>query len=95
MTELTSSATVVRSPELLFSSIDRELVIFEIKQDTYFSLDDIGADIWRRLERPVAVTALCSGLAEHYVAEPSVIERDVLVLLAEMQAAGLVVVSAP
>lgn len=90
MSEISSTTIVSRDADLLFSAVNRELVIFQIKQGAYFSLDEIGADIWRRIEAPVTVSALCDDLATDYAADRATIERDVLALFAEMTAADLI-----
>ncbi|CCG42683.1 PqqD family protein [Magnetospirillum molischianum] len=95
MTELSSATTVLRDPELLFSPVNHDLVIFQVKQSAYFSLDEIGADIWRRIECPVTVSALCDDLATEYQADRAVIERDVLALLTQMTAAELIELRLP
>ncbi len=87
--------TVVRYADLLFSAVDAEMVIFQVKQDAYFSLDEIGADIWHRLEQPIGVGALCEALGRDYEAEPATIHRDVLALLNQMAVAELIRIAPP
>lgn len=94
MTKISSSDTVVRDNDLLFSAVNNEMVIFQIRQDTYFALDEIGTDIWQRLAQPCAVAELCRDLVQDYDADYAVIERDVLTLLNAMAAADLVQVVA-
>lgn len=95
MIGLSVTSTIQRDTDLLFSAVDQELVIFQINKCAYFSLDEVGADIWRRLETPVTVSALCSALADDYDAAPSDIERDVLALLNDMIGAELIILQQP
>jgi hypothetical protein len=95
MIEISLIATVMRDPELLFAELNRELVIFHIKRGAYFSLDEIGADIWRRIEQPLTVAALCEALVNEYTADRATIEGDVLALFARMRAADLIEVRQP
>lgn len=95
MTEIQPTNIVSRDPGLLFSAVDCEIVVFQINQGAYFSLDEIGADIWRRIESPVTVATLCDDLAIEYAADRAIIEQDVLALLADMAAAELINLQQP
>lgn len=75
---------VVRSPGLLSAPVGGDVVIFDVGQGRYFSLEDVGASIWQRLEQPVTVTALCDALALEYDASRQTIEDDVVALLTDM-----------
>lgn len=61
-----------------------------LDQALYVGLDEIGSDVWKHIERPIAIKALVARLAEEYDGDPTVIERDVRALLSEMAASGLV-----
>ena len=74
--------------------MDDEVVILSVERGSYFGLDEIGSEIWRRLETPVRVDALCETLVENYDAERSIIERDVLALLEKLVAEELVTLAA-
>ncbi|HEY0836221.1 MAG TPA: PqqD family protein [Azospirillum sp.] len=87
------SARVHRVANVLSAEVDGEAVLMSIEKGFYFGLDDIGSDVWRRLEEPVGVAALAAALAEDYDGDPAVIEHDVLALLSDMAANGLVELS--
>lgn len=80
-TPLTSPHRVVRSAQCLFTEVDTETVLMSIESGCYGGLDDIGGDIWRRLQHPVAIADLCDALAAEYDASRAVIETDVLAFL--------------
>ena len=81
---------VVRSPNLLSTFVGEDVVIFDVGQGRYFSLEAIGASIWHRLEQPVTVADLCDTLALEYDAPRPTIEEDVVALLTDMAKSGLV-----
>ncbi|HYH21262.1 MAG TPA: PqqD family peptide modification chaperone [Azospirillum sp.] len=87
---LDRSARVQRVADVLSAEVDGEAVLMSIEKGFYFGLDDIGSDVWRRLEEPVGVAALAAALAEDYDGDPAVIEHDVIALLTDMAANGLV-----
>jgi hypothetical protein len=73
--------TVTWSGKALASQIREEVVLMNLERGYYYSLDDIGSEIWRSLEQPVSVASLCQSLAAKYHAELSTVTTDVLVLL--------------
>src|ERR1700681_4857614 len=78
-------ATVIsRSPSVLTAEVDGEVVMMSIEQGRYFGLDDIGSDIWRRIEPPCSFAALIDGLAADYEAYRATIAADVQNLLGRM-----------
>jgi|HubBroStandDraft_6_1064221.scaffolds.fasta_scaffold1167061_1 hypothetical protein len=90
-----SLTSVVKSTDNLISApIDGEVVILSVESGSYFGLDEIGSDIWRQLEAPTRVDVLCNSLGMKYDADRLTIERDVLTLLANLAAEGLVSVDA-
>ena len=86
---LTPSTILLRGTPLE-ADLGGEIVLMSVEAGKYYGLDEIGGIIWRRLETPVRLDTLCAELATDYDAEPAVIERDVLALMAEMVAHGLV-----
>jgi hypothetical protein len=84
-------ATVIsRSPSVLTAEVDDEVVMMSIEQGRYFGLDDIGSDIWRRIEPPCSFAALIDCLACDYDADRATIVADVQALLDRMAAQDVV-----
>ncbi len=72
---------VVRSASCLSAEVGNETVLMSVENGCYGGLDDIGSDIWRRLEKSVSVAELCGALASCYDASRDAIEKDVLAFL--------------
>jgi hypothetical protein len=89
MHEITLEATVVRSNDVLVSPVDNELVMMDLERGMYYALNAIGADIWARLAQPVAVADLCDQLMQKYEVDRATCQADVLAVLNEMAANGL------
>jgi Coenzyme PQQ synthesis protein D (PqqD) len=84
-------ATIIsRSPSVLTAEVDGEVVMMSIEQGRYFGLDDIGSDIWRRIEPPCSFAALIDRLVSDYNADRTTIAADVQVLLDRMAAQDVV-----
>ena len=88
------SSLVHWSNDQIAASVDREIVILSVERGSYYGLDEIGSEIWQKLESPVRVDSLCDALVAKYEADRSTIERDVLALLEKLAAEGLVSVAA-
>jgi hypothetical protein len=87
---LPGSATVVAAGDLLASEFGDELVILNLRDGVYYGLEDVGARIWKLLQKPVSVIAICDEIVAEYDVEPRRCERDLRSLLGELLAKGLV-----
>jgi hypothetical protein len=77
-----ADATIVsRSPSVLTAEVGGEIVMMSIERSHYFGLDQIGSDIWKRIEPPCSFAALIDGLAADYEADRATITTDVKTLL--------------
>ena len=81
---------IARSPSVLAAEVQREIVMMSIEKGQYFGLDDIGSDIWKRIEQPCSFAALIDGLVEEYDADRATIAADVRALLERMAAQDVV-----
>ena len=84
MADIVNSTIISRSPSVLAAEVDGEVVMMSIQQGQYFGLDDIGSDIWRRIEPPCSFAALIDGLTADYDADRATILADVHSLLLRM-----------
>jgi hypothetical protein len=81
---IADSTMISRSPSVLTAEVDGEVVMMSIEQGQYFGLDDIGSDIWKRLDSPCAFGDLINRLAADYDADRASIAADVRALLESM-----------
>src|SRR6266849_6752215 len=82
-----AEATVIsRSPSVLTAEVEGEIAMMSIEQGRYFGLDDIGSDIWKRIEPPCSFAALIDRLMADYEADRATIAADVQALLVRMAA---------
>jgi hypothetical protein len=91
---LSLTSLVKSANDLISAPVNSEVVILSVERGTYYGLDEIGTEIWQRLESPVRIDMLCEDLAAKYAADRQTIERDVLALLESLFAEGLVTVTA-
>ncbi len=83
--------TLVRKRASIFeATMAQEVVMIDSATGRYLSLDDIGSDIWRRLDVPCTFANLVEALADDYEADRTVIAEDLRVFLAKMIANDLI-----
>jgi hypothetical protein len=87
---ITDATILSRSPAVLAAEVDGEIVMMSIERGQYFGLDDIGSDIWKRLDPPCSFSTLIEGLAADYDADRATIAADVRTLLGGMLADDVV-----
>jgi len=91
---VTTASTVVVSPHQVSTSLDDEAVILGADAGQYFGLSAVGARIWELVQQEVQVSAICATLCAEYDVAPAQCERDVIELLTDLRAKGLLDVRA-
>jgi Coenzyme PQQ synthesis protein D (PqqD) len=82
--QIGDATMISRSPSVVTTEVDGEIVMMSIEKGRYFGLDDIGSDIWKRIEPPCSLATLVDGLAAAYEADRATIAADVQSLLGRM-----------
>lgn len=75
---------VSRTSTLLVAPVHDETVMMDIEKGHYYGLDDIGSEIWRRLEAPRRFGELVDSLVADFEADRAVIAQDVRAFLSIM-----------
>lgn len=88
--QVTDATLISRSPSVLTAEVDGEVLIMSIERGCYFSLNDVGYDIWRRLDTPCSFAQLIDSLAADYDAAKATIAEDVQALLSRMIAEDII-----
>ncbi|MEN2978574.1 PqqD family protein [Tistrella bauzanensis] len=87
---ITLADTITRNDDLMIAEIDGEVVLMHIDLGNYYGLDEIGSDIWTRLDAPQGVAALRDALIADYEGDAAQIEADLIELLDRMAEHDLV-----
>ena len=87
---VTKESTVVRSRDLLMSSVDDEAVLLGIKSGMYYGLNPIGSKIWELLSSKIRVSDLIAQLVENYEADEKQITSEVLAFLDQLLSRSLI-----
>lgn len=70
---------------------DGEMVILDLGQGQYFSLDEVGSTIWEHASSGLSIGEIVKEIATVYDADVPRIQRDVERILEELVQAGLLV----
>lgn len=87
---LSSTTVVARADGFVEAEVDGEIVVLSIERGTCYGLNRVGSRIWSLMSRPSPIHDLCATLLREYKVEPDVCEREVLDLLEELRAEGLI-----
>jgi hypothetical protein len=95
MKNLPVSATntvVACSDDLIKAEIDGEILALNVERGACYGMNVIGSRVWNLVAQPIRVCDLCSALLKEYRVDPEVCERQVLDLLEELRAEGLIAI---
>ncbi len=87
---ITERSWIVAAKELIWSDLDGEVVILNLRDGIYYGLDPVGAAIWQLVQEPRTVLQIRDCLLQEYDVEPDVCLQDVLALLADLAARQIV-----
>jgi hypothetical protein len=79
------------SPDVVFRELDGESVVLDLSSGRYFGLNAVGTRVWQLIQQGQPVDGLIRAVTAEYDADADAVERDVLALLEDLKARGLVV----
>ncbi|MDJ0616366.1 MAG: lasso peptide biosynthesis PqqD family chaperone [Calothrix sp. MO_192.B10] len=87
---LTNKAVVVVAKKQISSDLAGEAVILQLSTGIYYGLNPVGASIWNLIQQSKTVEEIKNAILEEYEVESEQCESDVLALLQELEAKGLI-----
>jgi hypothetical protein len=66
------------------------IVLLDVKAGLYFSLDNVGAAVWKLLQEPRTFAEICDSVLGEFDVTADVCRRDVAALLRELADRNLV-----
>lgn len=89
---LTDQVTI--PAQVMARQVGDETVILDLGSGTYFGLDPVGARIWQFMAEGRTLAQVCDCMLAEFDVTAAEIERDVLVLAANLLEKGLITVRA-
>ena len=87
---ISECSMVVAAKDQVSADLSDEVVMLDLESGVYYGLDAVGARIWSLIQEPRAVGDIRDTLLEEYQVEPNRCERELLALLRELAAKGLI-----
>jgi len=89
-----SMKTIIKvTKEQLSADLKDEAVILNLTNGVYCGLNQVGARIWELIQEPTTIAAVRDKIIEEYEVEADRCEQDLLALLGELKAQGLIQVT--
>lgn len=82
---------IERNSEMMVADMDGELVMMDVNQGNYFSVNQVGSHIWTKLETPQTVAALVTSVKDAFKTEDATqVKADVDRFLTDLETHKLI-----
>ena len=82
--------TIVRTNKALVSSIEDELVMFDVNAGQYYGLNNVATAVWNHLETKKTVDELARNLTSEFDISVDDCRNELLEFLPELEEKGLI-----
>lgn len=86
------STRIDPSPAARAARAGDELVLLHLERGTYYTLNATGAFVWERIRGGATLGALRDAMVERFAVDAETAWRDLVALVGELEAEGLIVV---
>lgn len=88
-----SNNSLIRNPDFVFRKVVEETILVPVhmnvaEMDHIYTLNDIGAFIWEKLDEPRSIEELQECLLGEYDVEPEALNADLQTFVEEMLTIG-------
>ena len=90
---LSMKTIITVTEDQVSTDLKDEAVILNLKNGVYCGLNQVGARIWELIQEPTTVAAVRDRIVAEYEVETDRCEQDLLALLGELEAQGLIQVT--
>jgi len=91
--EIGPETILQRKGDLLFNTIDAEVVLLSIENSEYYGMDKVGSRIWDILEQPVSLKILIDKLMSEYQVSEQQCTFDTIAFLNKLREKKLVIIN--
>ena len=82
--------TIVASTDQISGDLSGEVVVLNLKNGTYYGLEDVGNRVWELLQQPTTLRKVQTAIVDEYDVESDVACQDVHELVNSLVTEGLV-----
>ena len=83
---------IARHGRAIFAEVDGEVVALDTATGACFGLDGVASHIWRLIDPPASIAEVRGALVARYAVDPATCERQVIALIGNLEAQGLVII---
>lgn len=87
---ITRDSKVVVTKDQVSCDLSGEAAILNLKESVYYGLNTVGASIWNFIQEPKTVKEIHEVILKEFDVESDCCERDILELLQDLSAHGLI-----
>ncbi|HEY3913188.1 MAG TPA: PqqD family protein [Verrucomicrobiae bacterium] len=92
---LTMSSQIKVGNDVIFAELGDEVSLLNNSSGVYYTLNVVGASIWRQLSQPTTLTEIKNRLLGEFNVDNARCEGDLLRLITELREHGLIEVAVP
>lgn len=85
----------INNENVVSRELEGEAVILNLESGVYFGLNEVGTRIWALIQQHGSLRKVLDAALQEYEVAPQVLENDLLQLIEQLQARGLVILSQP
>jgi hypothetical protein len=85
--------TVVATRDHVLGDLDGNALILHLTSGVCYGLNSVGSRVWNLIQTPVSASEIREVLLMEYDVAPEVCERELVVLLNELSARGLITIT--
>jgi len=83
---------VARSGGAIFAEVDDEVVALDVARGLCYGFNGVASRVWDLIDPPATVGEVCDALLARYAVDRATCESQVIDLIVELRAEGLVVI---
>lgn len=87
---MTQDTTIIRTNKALVSSIEDELVMFDVNAGQYYGLNNVATAVWNHLETEKTVDELAQALTAEFDISLDECRQELIEFLPELEEKGLI-----
>lgn len=90
---LSIDSVVTATKNHVSCALDEESAILNMEKSVYYGMNAVGTRVWTLVQQPRSIRAIRDTIVDEYDVSPAQCENDLLPLLEQMKAEGLLEIS--
>ena len=87
---MTLDSVVLPSKGQVSCELEGEAALLHLEAGMYYGLDEVGASVWKLIQKKISIRQIRDAVLEQYDTTPSVCEKDLFSLLKSLEKYDLV-----